>query len=198
VSIIKSLRRLSSSKGFTLVELLVVIAIIGVLATLILLQLGVARAKARDAKRIADVNQLRTAVELYFDDFSGSYPGQALCPTTVGATCAANDAATNWVGNDLTTYLSARILPSDPLTGGQYAYGWGPDGNGKNTYYALWTELERQNAPALNGDTDINSTPAAGGNWSVGGLGRDNSTTASEACTSNVNVDCVYDLGQAP
>jgi prepilin-type N-terminal cleavage/methylation domain-containing protein len=186
-----------NSKGFTLVELLVVIAIIGVLATLILLQLGVARAKARDAKRIADVNQIRTAIELYFDDYSGSYPGQALCPTTVGAACAANNSTTNWVGNDLTTYLSARILPTDPLANSQYSYGWGPDGNGKNSNYAIWTELERQNAPALNGDTDINSTPAAGGAWSVGGLGRDNSNSAtSEACTSATAVDCVYDLGQ--
>src|SRR5262245_9044312 len=105
-----SIFKRNHSKGFTLVELLVVIAIIGVLATLILLQLGVARAKARDAKRIADVNQLRTAIELYFDDYSGSYPGQALCPVTVGAACAANAAASNWVGNDLTTYLSAKIL----------------------------------------------------------------------------------------
>ena len=47
-----------------MVELLVVIAIIGVLATLLLLQLGVARQRARDAKRIADINQVRTAVEL--------------------------------------------------------------------------------------------------------------------------------------
>ena len=62
-----------NQKGFTLVELLVVIAIIGILATLLLLQLGVARSTAKDAKRIADINQVRTALELYFDD-NGQYP----------------------------------------------------------------------------------------------------------------------------
>ena len=62
-----------NQKGFTLVELLVVIAIIGILATLLLLQLGVARQRARDAKRIVDISQVRTAAELYFDD-AGQYP----------------------------------------------------------------------------------------------------------------------------
>ncbi len=35
--------------------------------------LGSARLKARDAKRVADIRQLNTALELYFDDFNG-YP----------------------------------------------------------------------------------------------------------------------------
>jgi uncharacterized protein (TIGR02145 family)/prepilin-type N-terminal cleavage/methylation domain-containing protein len=57
-----------SKKAFTLIELLVVIAIIGILATLAVISLSNARTKARDAKRVADVKQIQTALELYFND----------------------------------------------------------------------------------------------------------------------------------
>lgn len=68
----KNLRN-KNEKGFTLIELLVVIAIIGLLASVVLLALNSARAKSRDAKRLADVRQLASALELYFNDVS-AYP----------------------------------------------------------------------------------------------------------------------------
>ena len=181
------LKKLRDSKGFTLIELLVVIAIIGVLATLILLQLGTARAKARDAKRIADISQIRTAIELYFDDNAGGYPRLTLCPFNASEVCNASNATTS--GNNLRPYFSAQTgLPRDPLTSANYGYAWNNNDN-RPTQFHIWTELERSNAPAFNADADINSTT-----WTPAGVEVDGGL---ETCASGVGAaDCVYDQGQ--
>lgn len=55
-------------KGFTLIELLVVIALIGILSTMVLVSMGGARLKARDAKRESDIRQIVLAMELAYSD----------------------------------------------------------------------------------------------------------------------------------
>jgi prepilin-type N-terminal cleavage/methylation domain-containing protein len=62
-----------NKQGFTLIELLVVIAIIGLLSTLSIVALNQARARSRDARRIADIKQIQTALEMYYNDL-GQYP----------------------------------------------------------------------------------------------------------------------------
>jgi general secretion pathway protein G len=104
-------------RGFTLIELLVVIAIIGLLSTLAIVALGNARLKARDAKRLSDLRQLQTVLELYYTDYNG-YPqadadigaGNYACLNTAGwqATGCANP------------YMG--LVPVGPSTGEVYHY----------------------------------------------------------------------------
>lgn len=55
-----------NTKGFTLVEILVVIAIIGLLVTFSSIALNSSRVRARDAQRVAYINQIKTGLELYY------------------------------------------------------------------------------------------------------------------------------------
>lgn len=60
-------------KGFTLIELLVVIAIIGILSTVASVSLTQARRRARDTKRISDIQQIRNGLVIYSNQ-TATYP----------------------------------------------------------------------------------------------------------------------------
>lgn len=108
-----------NKKGFTLIELLVVIAIIGLLSTLAVVALGSARLKARDSKRLSDLKQTQTALELYYTD-KNAYP--IVTPSsTLGA---GNYACLNGSGFAATgcaiPYMG--IVPKDPVATSNYSY----------------------------------------------------------------------------
>lgn len=98
--------------GFTLIELLVVIAVIGILASVVLASLNSARAKAHDAKRKADLVQIRSALELYYSD-NGAYPVtsgyRSNCPGYGGFDVTG---ANGYIPNLAPTYIPT--LPLDP------------------------------------------------------------------------------------
>jgi len=130
---------LNSSKGFTLIELLVVIAIIGILATIVMVSLNTARAKARDARRISDIRQTQLALQMYYDT-NGSYP-----TTAQGLAALA------------TTYINAAPLDPDGTSSYQYC---APATQG----YHLGTKaagLETTNT-ALSSDADVTDGCASG------------------------------------
>ena len=116
---------MNNKKGFTLIELLVVIAIIGLLSTMSVLALNSARARARDAKRIADIKQIQTALEMYYND-NNTYPEAAVATTTA-----------------LVPYLKTWPTAPLPVDGGTscegkndytYTFYGGSSGTGSATY----------------------------------------------------------------
>lgn len=66
----------NTKKGFTLIELLIVITIIGILAAALLPNILGAPARARDAARQADMNNIIAALEAFNAD-NGRYPDAA-------------------------------------------------------------------------------------------------------------------------
>ena len=60
-------------KGFTLIEMLVVVAIVGLLSSVVVIGLSGARAKARDARRVADIREIQNDLEIDYDNVTG-YP----------------------------------------------------------------------------------------------------------------------------
>ena len=60
--------------SFTLIETLVVLAVIVLVAAVTLPSINQARTKARDARRVQDMNTVQTAAEQYYSMNSYAYP----------------------------------------------------------------------------------------------------------------------------
>lgn len=73
----------TSSKGFTLIEVLVAASIIAILASIALVNYQAVNKKSRDGKRKVDLEQVRSALEIYRVD-TNQYPaalGSLVTPT---------------------------------------------------------------------------------------------------------------------
>jgi type IV pilus assembly protein PilA len=106
-----------NQKGFTLVELLVVISIFSAVASTTLAVSQQGRVKARDAQRISNLKQIKTALELYYAA-NDSYPTSMgeFGATTFSIYSTWNDQ----LGVDLSPYLTT--LPHDPKEPSFYFY----------------------------------------------------------------------------
>lgn len=131
----------SKTRGFTLIELLVVIAIIGMLSSVILASLSSARSKSRDARRLSDVKQLQTALELYYAS-NNSYPISSWTYSTGWSTAFQTAMA---------PYMPT--LPADPINqgaeprAGDLVYGYFATGyGGSGKWYMIVFNLENPSA----------------------------------------------------
>ncbi len=127
-------------RGFTLIEMLVVVLIISVLAVLGLSSYRSANRNARDARRKADLEQVRSALEMYRTD-KGYYPG--------GDTAVNCSNMNNWNGlaGELapasgTKYMES--LPKDPDNSQTYDYQCLNNGQS----YMLCADLENDPTPS--------------------------------------------------
>jgi len=97
-----------NNSGFTLIELLITIAVISIIAAVMVTNLGGQQKKARDAKRKADLNDIRNALQMYYND-KGQYP-----PSTIpgGGYYANSTDPQPWISDLVSSYI--KELPTDP------------------------------------------------------------------------------------
>ena len=110
-----------SKKGFTLVELIVVITILAILGTIVFISLQWYSENARDSRRVADINNIKKALELFVLN-TEIYP----MPDEVwAASYSWAEIYYQWVlWANVTQNLSRNLkgVPRDPVTEDPYIY----------------------------------------------------------------------------
>jgi prepilin-type N-terminal cleavage/methylation domain-containing protein len=146
--------------GFTLIELLVVISIIGLLASIVLVGLSKAQQKARNVKRVGDIKQFVTALDVCVNSTNGKYPiwlsgnifdfftalntTPKLCYNTATFSCSWSNACTGAGFQQLLVTPSAPLPADDPpgstqcsTTYNKYDYISSPDGSSYTLSFCL-------------------------------------------------------------
>ena len=138
-------------KGFTLIEMAVVILIIGLLAGIVLRNIGGQSIQARDTKRVGDLRVLTNYLAQYLSK-QGQFPNT---PAT----------SQNW-SNLTNAFNSAGIyvnLPRPPA-GDPYIYFPCNDGSNLTNHFVLRARLEQTStqSPAVYEGSYNSSTPPSG------------------------------------
>lgn len=100
--------------GFTLLELMVSIAIIGILASLMYINITGIKAKNRDAQRLIRVNEIVKALNIYYAN-ARLYPVAAEKLNVTGS---------DTMSLALETAGAISQVPVDPMNSGSYVFGY--------------------------------------------------------------------------
>jgi len=125
-------------RGFTLIEILIVVAIIAILASVVLVGLGPTQQQGRDARRLSDLREAQTALELYYNK-NGVYPDAS----TWGPASTAGTMAFILVNGG----IGVAQIPNDPSTGATYYYQSSAD----DSSYVIGAKLESANNSVFTG-----------------------------------------------
>jgi prepilin-type N-terminal cleavage/methylation domain-containing protein len=122
--------------AFTLIELLVVISIISLLSSVVLSSLGGAREDARQSAAMAELDSLRTGIELMLND-TGKWPNG--CPPSGGV-------------------ANPEVNLNNPSAGLLSAPSVGNQGSG-----CIWTsqDVQRWNGPYVNSNDLLDAVGSA-------------------------------------
>lgn len=114
--------------GFTLFELLVVISIIGILVAVATAAYSASQKRARDARRMEDMQMLQKALEQCYALNDGTYPNPPYSSGTL--TCSGT--------------AVMRAFPVDPKNSGDYTYSYQGSAN-SYCYCALMEDDSKGN-----------------------------------------------------
>jgi type II secretion system protein G len=145
--------KLENRKAFTLIELLVVIAIVGILSGFLFISMSGTISSANDAKRKADVDQIRKALLMYAAS-AGSYPTDGtVTPCQIG-----NDLSCTVLDPILTNNGYFSSIPRDP-NGSYYTYQ-----STSGTDFTIYSTLSGGDTYTYTGSSGVGNTPP----WSCG------------------------------
>ena len=141
--LLKSKEKLSkNNKGFSLIEIITAVSIISLVATMSTEQMDNLIPTARDAQRKANIHQIQTALNIYYNDH-GEYPSSLTAAPTQESW---EKVKTALEGEDpLTSYMPE--VPVDPLNTDHYVFKYWSNGQAFKLVYE--TEDQFDDSPIV-------------------------------------------------